>query len=100
MPENLNDKNETPDMVKRRTAGNEGKLWCIKIACKFGTSIRHWVRINLYYDELLKIREDIFIYGVMIPEDPGHFTIIPPWDLFEIKAEKQKSNLSFDPTKY
>lgn len=99
MTENINDKNIDEQTVKRIQAGKAGKLWCITVLAKDGSATRRWCRINLYWDELLKIRESLFKYGLLILTDPGHGLIIPPWDLLDIRVEKQKQIMEYDPTK-
>lgn len=89
MTDNLNDKNETPELIARRQAGNDGNLWRVKVLCKSGNATIWRGKENMYSHEVMDMREGIFKSGFMIWMDPGHWLVIPPFDILEVHVYKQ-----------
>ncbi len=80
-----------PDLELRIAAGKEGKLWVVEVICKCGGETMRQGRENMYGEEVMKMREGLFRVGFQVWRDPGHWIIVPPYDILEVHVWKQKS---------
>jgi hypothetical protein len=82
---------QTPEEKKRLDAGKAGKLW--RITVRYTTDYSNETRLfgltNQYSDEVMHFRHKIFDVGLMVCLDPGHWVVIPPFDIKEIHIYKQ-----------
>jgi hypothetical protein len=86
----VSDRDETPELVRRRADGKLGKLWTVECYYHHGAETsRHHVR-NLYWMEVREFRARAYSEGIMRQLDPGHWIIISPFDIDEIHLWKQK----------
>lgn len=87
----MTDKNETPELVARRQAGSEGKLWNVKLLLRNGNATMWRGKENMYGHEVMEFREAVFKVGFQVFIDPGHWQIIPPFDILEVHAYRQSA---------
>lgn len=89
-PKIANDRNESPELVQRRADGKKGLLWTIECYYRKGPEVlRHVVR-NMYWYEVREFQARIWTEGIVRWADPGHATIISPFDIDTVDIEKQK----------
>ena len=65
---------------ERKELGRKGRLWTIEVVYRDGHQTRKSKLQNQTSNEIWKFRESIFKVGLMVPIDPRHWQIIPPYD--------------------
>lgn len=82
------------DLAFRKAEGAAGKLFSIEVLfCAYNAKSvyrRHTIR-NLTGGELMKWRENVFLSGMLLPQAPGHWTVIRPGDILQIDVWRQKT---------
>jgi hypothetical protein len=79
-----------PDLVRRKDLGKKKKLWTIEVICAVGAEIKRHALANQTAQEITNFRKNIFSTGLMLPDDPGHWVIVPPWKILEVHLERQE----------
>jgi hypothetical protein len=87
---------EPVTIEKRMELGKKGELWRIEVLCKrpVDQDVKRISLDNQTNAELMNFRGQIFTHGIMYALDPGHWVIIPPWDLVEFNVWRQKTFFS------
>lgn len=86
------DRDITPELVERKKSN---RLFTLTVEFSDGPEYRRHTIINRYSDEVMKIRENIFIYGLVVPV-PGKWEcmqVIPPLKFEKIYVERQRKYL-------
>lgn len=78
-----------PELQKRIDLGKAGKLWRLVVLYKRGNETCRIEKRDRTGGEIKTLCEDIFVAGLTIPIDPGHYRIISPFDVLEVDAYKQ-----------
>lgn len=81
--------NESDDMIERKKAGKLGNLWRVEITYHVDSEVRLHRIGDMYDREMRVFREAIFKAGLMIWIDPGHYYVVPPFDLNGVHCYRQ-----------
>lgn len=80
-----------PDVLRLMKLGEQKKLWALEIMYNIrgnSTTSIMWKR-NLDDEELKKVRDAMFRYGIEMPIAPGHWKIICPIDIVDVDLYRQ-----------
>jgi len=78
------------ELQARVNLGKAGKLWRIEVMYKAGNETKRVCIQDRTGRELKDFRDNIFIAGLAVPIDPGHFKVISPFDILEVDLYKQQ----------
>lgn len=74
---------------------DKNTLWSVEVQFSEPSGEIGMYRLrNCTNPALAKFRADIFAIGLMYPVDPGHWKIIPPFQITAIRVYKQKKQFS------
>ena len=82
-------------LAELRELGKSGKLWRIVVLHRYDTNSTGTIElVNQTGREVMTFRENIFKVGVLRVLDPGHWLIVPPFDIISIEVWRQGSYFS------
>lgn len=88
---------EAPAHELRVRDGKKGMLFCVTITYYAGDH-RQELKLkefrNLYWDEWLTIRQDIFVIGFSFRESPGRYRLVAPGNVHEVFCDRQNGYFS------
>ncbi len=87
----------SPPDDERKRDGKKGILWTIEITYFAGDHKQELKKRdvrNLYWSEVLKFREDVFIIGFLIMEAPGRYRLVAPANVHEVFFHRQNGYFS------
>jgi hypothetical protein len=79
-----------PEVLRLMELGRKKLLWAIEAIYTLNGSAYVYKRRNLVADELMKVREDMFKYGILHPVEQGHWKVATPLDIQDIDVYKQE----------
>lgn len=90
-----------PEIQELIDLGKAGKLWAIEIPYDNGQGetkiIRQW---NMRGEQVMKLRQKIFQYGLTVPVRPHEWLIVPPMDIRHCLLIQQNAYLPEKPFGY
>lgn len=88
-----------PEVLALMELGRQKKLWSVQVVYMVKNETKLQIKRNLTDEELVKFREALFRYGMQIPIGPGHWKIIPPYDIHEVDLHRQEYFIMDEPYK-
>jgi hypothetical protein len=78
-----------PELQKRIDLGKAGKLWRIEVLYKDGHETRRAELRDRTGREVREFRASVYLEGIALPVDPGHWRVVSPYDIIQIDVWKQ-----------
>lgn len=82
---------QTPEEEKRIAAGKAKQLWriTVRFTTDYSNETKIWELANQYGHEVNFFRHRVFEIGLKFYIDPGHWVVVPPFQLREIHVYRQ-----------
>lgn len=78
-----------PEILKLMNLGKVGKLWTIEVIYTLDSVVHRYRKVNQESKDIMKLRENIFTVGLLVPVDAGHWKIVCPIDFISVDLWKQ-----------
>lgn len=78
-----------PEVQALQELGRQGKLWTVEVVYTLDSNTKVVRKRNMTSDELMKFRESMFRFGFTVPVEPGHWKVVPPFDIQTVDMFKQ-----------
>ncbi len=79
------------DLEELKALGAAGHLWTVEIQYADEHEVKKIQKRNQKHAEVMKLRYDLFIYGILVPVELGHYRIICPIDIRGVDLYRQSA---------